>query len=87
MKRAQSLSLNTIIIAALALLVLVIISVIFMQRMGWFNKKANDCKSVQADGCDFGSVCPDGRYSSVDKVCYNGNEADPYTKCCVPLTR
>jgi hypothetical protein len=85
MKRAQSLSLNTIIIAALALLVLVIISVVFMSKMGWFNRKANDCKTINDNGCSYGSTCPEGYVASIDKVCYNGNEIDPYNKCCIPL--
>lgn len=87
MKRGQSISINTIIVAAIALLVLVIISVIFMQRMGWWNRKANDCKNFQSDGCDYGRTCPQGYIVSPDKVCYSGNEIDPSTVCCIPLSR
>jgi hypothetical protein len=39
MKKAQGISLNVIIIAAIALLVLVILSVIFMGRMGIFGEE------------------------------------------------
>jgi hypothetical protein len=86
MKRAQSISINTIVVAAIALLVLVIVSVIFMQRMGWFGRKANDCKGFQPNGCDFGKNCPQGYIVSPDKVCYNGNDIDPSTSCCIPIS-
>ena len=45
MKKAQGISLNVIIIAAIALLVLVILSVIFMGRMGTFGREASDCEN------------------------------------------
>ena len=45
MKKAQGISLNVIIIAAIALLVLVILSVIFMGRMGTFGTQTNDCEN------------------------------------------
>jgi hypothetical protein len=85
MRRGQSISINTIIVAAIALLVLVIVSVIFMTRMGWFNKKANDCKNFQPTGCDYGRSCPQGYISDPTKVCYIGNEIDPSNVCCVQL--
>jgi len=49
-KKAQGLSLNVIIIAALALLVLVILAVIFMGRIGMFGKESGDCAT-------FGGSC------------------------------
>ena len=45
-KKAQGLSLNVIIIAALALLVLVILAVIFMGRAGMFRKQSGDCATM-----------------------------------------
>jgi len=45
-KKAQDLSLNVIIIAALTLLVLVILAVIFMGRTGMFRKESGDCGTV-----------------------------------------
>ena len=44
--KAQGLSLNVIIIAALALLVLVILAVIFMGRAGMFRRESGDCGVV-----------------------------------------
>lgn len=55
MKKAQGISLNVIIIAAIALLVLVILSVIFMGRMGTFGTETNDCENKGGkclDECD-----------------------------------
>ncbi len=43
MKKAQGLSVNVIIIAAIALLVLVVLSVIYIGRMGDWGTKAGDC--------------------------------------------
>jgi hypothetical protein len=45
-KKAQGLSLNVIIIAALALLVLVILAVIFMGRTGVFRRQSGDCTTL-----------------------------------------
>jgi hypothetical protein len=45
-KKAQGLSLNVIIIAALALLVLVILAVIFMGRAGVFRKESGNCAAM-----------------------------------------
>lgn len=43
-KKAQALSMNTIIIAALALLVLAIISLLFIGRMNSANTDINSCR-------------------------------------------
>ncbi len=45
MKKAQGISMNVIIIAAIALLVLVVLSVIYIGRMGTWGKTTNDCES------------------------------------------
>ena len=56
MRKAQSLSLNTIIIAALALLVLVIVAVIFTGRAGMFRQESGKCAAYsgtcQRVACD-----------------------------------
>ena len=46
MKKAQGISMNVIIIAAIALIVLVILSVIFIGRMGSFGKESANCESL-----------------------------------------
>ena len=58
-KKAQGISMNVIIIAAIALLVLVILSVIFIGRMGSFGEETGSCES-QAGTCYDGSSCPQG---------------------------
>ena len=75
---------NTIVVAAIALLVLVIVSVIFIQQMGWFNTKSKDCQSIggvcQEGGCD------EGFAPSASGVCFDadGNKDQAYT-CCAAL--
>ena len=86
-KRAQGISINTIIIAAIALLVLVILSVIFMGRMGWFSQKSNDCLALTgASGdCDRGTSCGAGYTQHPSGVCYDGKEIDRYNVCCIKI--
>jgi hypothetical protein len=45
-RKAQGLSMNVIIIAAIALLVLVILAVIFIGRMGTTTRGIDQCKGV-----------------------------------------
>lgn len=45
MKKAQGISVNVIIIAAIALLVLVVLSVIYIGRMGDWGAKTADCET------------------------------------------
>ena len=44
-KKAQGISLNVVIIAAIALLVLVILSVILIGKTGIFVKQSDDCQN------------------------------------------
>ena len=44
-KKAQGISINSIIIAAIALLVLVVLAVMFIGRMGIFSATADTCES------------------------------------------
>ena len=84
-KKAQGLSLNAIIIAALALLVLVILAVIFMGRAGMFRKESGSCGTMggycsRTDcagdyerqvnyDCDLDGDGSTGEGKSVDGVC------------------
>ncbi len=45
MKKAQGLSMNVIIIAALALIVLVILAVVFMNKIGGFVTETDTCEN------------------------------------------
>ena len=54
-KKAQGLSLNTIIIAVIVLVVLVVLIVIFSGKLGDFNEVSNcpgDCKKGLTASCD-----------------------------------
>ncbi len=81
-KRKGELSLNIIIVAVIGLLVLVVISVIFMQRMGLFGRGANDCESkggTCASSCDTSSA-------TLFATCYADDGKPTTEKCCKALT-
>lgn len=77
MRKAQALSMNTIIIAALALLVLAIISLLFIGRMNTTNQDINSCES-NGGTClavdQYGGSCG----SAVNRA-YNWAKADQYS--------
>lgn len=59
-KKSQSLSMNTIIIAALALLVLAIVSLVFISRMNIARTDLNTCQNnggVCLNRANFGGDC------------------------------
>lgn len=90
--KAQGLSLSTVVIAALALLVLVILSVIFVGRMGNTSEKSKDC-AQQGGTCymiDEGATCQahgDGLVPHPNGVCQmesNGASVPDDSKiCCI----
>jgi hypothetical protein len=86
MKKGE-LSINIIIVAAIALLVLVIVSVIFMGRMGLFNRQQSDCGAVNGQ-CIYGDNCGDsGMAKHPSAVCYGtDNKKDPFRTCCIMQT-
>ncbi len=82
-KKGQGISLNVIIIAAIALLVLVILSVIFMGRIGIFTRESAGteyCVNTVKGSCgslDFdGSAIPCGEGTTKVGTCNNGEH------CC-----
>ena len=86
-KKAQGLSLNVIIIAAIALLVLVVLSIVFMGRMGIFNLNSDNCLKL-GGSCDQGRHCDPGYQQHPSAVCYDSNnEVDKYNVCCIPITK
>ena len=74
-KKAQGISMNVIIIAAIALLVLVILSVIFIGRMGRFGEQTGGCaqqggKCYGNDvGCGEGEIPFDAKCAAEDQMC------------------
>jgi hypothetical protein len=78
-KKAQGMSLNVVVIAALVVLVLVILSVILLGRMGVFTLDLNKCR-----GECMQTYCDEG-YREIGGNCYSGREVDSSLKCCVKL--
>ncbi len=77
-KKAQGLSINTIIIAAIALLVLVVLSVIFIGKIGKTRVEMDRCETNKGR-CVFdpGSECA-GAYDIVryDLACNNDGDSE-----------
>ncbi|MFT4304315.1 MAG: hypothetical protein ACMXYG_07145 [Candidatus Woesearchaeota archaeon] len=91
--KAQGLSLTTVVIAALALLVLIILSVIFVGRMANVSSSSRDCVRLGGTcySLDEGSSCRDfgeGLIQHATGVCQvpgpDGNPvADNNRICCI----
>ena len=77
-KKAQGISMNVIIIAAIALLVLVILSVIFIGRMGSFGEQTGACDQ-QGGTCYDGTSCPQGTAKHGSLQCSEGQV------CCISV--
>ena len=95
-RKAQGISINVIIIAAIALMVLVIISIIFIGRMGKTREEIDKC---QTNGGTCAEDCAAlGEYSreTSSYKCYYGiadeipegkkvGDANPDLKCCIKI--
>ncbi len=81
-KKAQGMSMNVIIIAAIALLVLVILSVIFIGRMGGFGKATANCEGQ-------GGQClppPCSQYEGMTSYTSLSCGEDTENVCCLPIS-
>ena len=81
--KAQGLSMNVIIVAAIALLVLVVIVAIFSGRMGIFNRDLtdqakNECTSKGGECLD---TCGDGYVQSFGMTCEGAGKI-----CCMKVS-
>lgn len=92
MKKAEGLSLTTIVIAALCLLVLVVLSVIFVGKMSDTTGKQKDCLlqggtciSTDEGGCSGAgyAVFPNGACLSKTPDKDGIRQPDPNYECCV----
>ncbi len=87
-KKGADLSVNLIIVAILALLVLVVMSLIFTGRIGMFRKSVDSCASLGGSCVMDESVCS-GQYQRIERsgVCDLNLENDPGSPddglCCV----
>jgi len=82
-KKAQGISINVIIVAVIALLVLVLLSLIFTGKMAQITKGLNDCRELSYATCD--NPCPSGYTEDLTRKCYTGNEVDTSNVCCIPV--
>jgi hypothetical protein len=82
-RKAQGMSMNVIIIAALALLVLVILAIIFIGRMGSTTRGVDQCKGT----CVATDQDCQGQYQKISgEPCYKTGTKDLDTDkpvCCV----
>jgi hypothetical protein len=87
-KKAQSISINTIVVAAIALVVMVLVVMIFTGNMSRFRRNADACENnrgVCINVDDIQEKCS-GDYKIVrrDYVCYKiSGEADTSRVCCL----
>jgi hypothetical protein len=88
-KKGQGLSLNTIIVAAIVLIVLVVLWAIFTGRMGVFSKgltdvtKGGNCRDIgtlkpELDGCSTGCIRVYGQFEDVTagEICCKPTKAN-----------
>lgn len=83
-KKGQGISMNVIIIAALALLVLVVLSIIFLGRTGSWSKDTVNCVQnggTCADSCD--STQGFSAYPAWKSSCVDEGTGD---MCCIKVT-
>ncbi len=83
-KKAQGISMNVIIIAAIALLVLVVLSIIFLGRMGSWSQNVADCETKGGVCAPQGTSCGEAG-TSVEgyPVPYPGWKCGEGESCCV----
>ncbi len=81
-KRGQGLSLTTIVIAALSILVLVVLAVIFTGRIGKFTQEADSC-GAKGGRCVLPSLCQDGFGADDEEVRAEYKCTDQQTQCCM----
>ena len=80
MKKAQGISINVIVVAAIALLVLVVLSVVFLGRFGLFTKQSADCEN-KGGRCVVGA-CPAGTNEYAAWSCQETSAGTQQT-CCI----
>jgi hypothetical protein len=77
MKKAQGLSMTTIIIAALALLVLVVLALIFSGRMRVFGTETKACRNLGGE-CGNTACNPEKQVRLMKALCPEGQDY-----CCL----
>ena len=85
-KRGQGLSMNVIIIAAISLLVLVVLAIIFTSRIGSFGEGLDQCEK-SGGSCEFTDSCRSLEgYAAEDTFGTRGclKDQGEGSKCCLP---
>ena len=82
MKKGQSISINVIIIAALALIVLVVLIAIFTGRISLFGKGIDDISNKQR--CPYHWEYPDNCFTRVVYGKFDDASANVGKVCCAP---
>jgi hypothetical protein len=76
-KKGAELSMNVVVIAALAMLVLVVLGVIFLQGTSEVPQKLKGCVASGGQCVESGESCPVGFSKEEPKDCTEG------TRCCI----
>ncbi|PIN67474.1 hypothetical protein COV94_07265 [Candidatus Woesearchaeota archaeon CG11_big_fil_rev_8_21_14_0_20_57_5] len=86
MRKAQSMSLNVIIIAIIVLLVLVVLSATFLSNQIKFGKSVNNCLDISTQQCAAAATgCSEGFAKNPAQSCYKADGTIDREKiCCVP---
>ncbi len=81
-KKAQSISINTIIVAALALIVLIVLVFIFSNKSRDFVETGNNCVALGGE-CSDDDKCDDGWVKHVSARCDEEREK----ACCIQIIK
>ena len=85
-KKAQGISINIIVAAAIGLLVLVVLSAILMGRLGIFSSQSTNCEGVSGK-CKYTCENDPTGYTKEYKAarCFTPDGKEAFDKvCCVP---
>ena len=85
MKKAQEISVHMIVVAAIALLVLVVLILIFTGRIGEFSKGIKECPTESSRCVDQRNECSESEAVIPRKCFKEGGGEGSY--CCMPLTK
>ena len=86
-KKGVEISMNVIIVAAIGLLVLVVLSVIFLGRIGTFGQKSADCEvqggkcAIECGSLDYGTQL----YTKRNPLLSCPKLGDQERVCCLPV--
>ena len=80
-KKGAAIAFNTIIVAAIALVVLAIVMFLLISRSNLFQKGIADCV-VRSGNCTSGA-CPDAKPIPAFKGCYVGDKYEKSFNCCI----